>query len=409
MSTLEGLLTNPRGYYINLHTSVNTGGAIRSQMRTMDTIEFRVPMSPANEVPAVTNVDASASALVTARTLRGDDSAVQAGLIDFDVNFRFPDAVEFAGLHIHDGVAGENGPVRLDSGISGANPAPRPSGFGNLSYRASIDGGTALASLNSLVVNPEKHYLNLHTRVNPGGVVRSQMAAAATLTPVVGGVAAVGSSVTTTAPGALLSIYGQDFVKAATDLRGWSGASLPTSLNGAQVSIGGRPAPIISVSPQQINVQVPVETQPGAREITASFDGKASTAFRAQVSAAAPSIFIWEGGAIAVKNVDFSLITPDNPARAGDVILIYATGLGATNPGIDTGKLVSYPPASNTAAVRVTIGGRDADVIYSLASPGFVGLYQVAVRVPTGLAPGNAAVVLSMDGAAPSGSAIAVR
>ncbi len=409
VSTLEGLLTNPSAYYINLHTSVNTGGAIRSQMRTMDTIQFRVPMSPANEVPAVTTVDASAFALVTARTLRGDDGAVQAGFIDFDVSFRFPDAVEFTGLHIHDGLAGANGPVRLDSGISGTNSVSRPLGFGNLSYRTFVDGGLPLASLNSLVVNPENHYVNLHTRVNPGGAVRSQMAPATTMSPVVGGVAAVGSEVTTTAPGALLSIYGRDFVKVTTDLSGWSGASMPTSLNGAQVSIGGRPAPILSVSPQQINVQVPVETQPGAREITASFDGRASAAFRAQVAAAAPSIFVWEGGAIAVKNSDFSLITPDNPARAGDIIVIYATGLGNTNPGLETGKLVVFPPAANTAAVRVTIGGRDADTIYSLASPGFVGLYQVAVRVPTGVTAGSAALVLRMEGATPSESTIAVR
>lgn len=71
------------------------------------------------------------------------------------------------------------------------------------------------------------------------------------------------------------------------------------------------------------------------------------------------------------------------------MLLIYSTGLGQTTPRLTTGRIVQFPPQSDTAPVIVTIGGQNAEVIYSIGSPGFVGLYQTAVRVPAGVAPGS--------------------
>ena len=79
------------------------------------------------------------------------------------------------------------------------------------------------------------------------------------------------------------------------------------------------------------------------------------------------------------------MITPDNPAKSGDVLLIYMTGLGQTTPALDTGSLPSGTGRNDTAPVTVTIGGQNAPVTYSIASPSFAGLYQVAVTVPTGV------------------------
>src|SRR5262249_43070436 len=88
--------------------------------------------------------------------------------------------------------------------------------------------------------------------------------------------------------------------------------------------------------------------------------------------------------------------TASNPARAGDVVLVYATGLGATTPALTTGALVPvlgpavlYSPATVTA----TVDGRNATVQYTTASPGFAGLYQVALTIPTGVT-GSVPVVI---------------
>jgi uncharacterized protein (TIGR03437 family) len=94
-----------------------------------------------------------------------------------------------------------------------------------------------------------------------------------------------------------------------------------------------------------------------------------------------------------VKNSDFSVITASNPVKAGDTIVIYSTGLGQTTPSLATGALAPSSPLDNTSTVTVTIGGKDATVVYSVAAPGFAGLYQTAVTVPSGVS-GNAALVL---------------
>ena len=90
---------------------------------------------------------------------------------------------------------------------------------------------------------------------------------------------------------------------------------------------------------------------------------------------------------------DFQLAL--NAAQPGDTILIYSTGLGQTTPPVQTGVLVT-PPAggfNNTSTVTVTIGGQNADVVASIASPNFAGLYQTAVKVPSGVS-GNVPLIL---------------
>jgi uncharacterized protein (TIGR03437 family) len=85
-----------------------------------------------------------------------------------------------------------------------------------------------------------------------------------------------------------------------------------------------------------------------------------------------------------------------NSDKAGDVVHVYATGLGATTPALATGQVTPAPPTLyRTAPTTATIGGKDAQVIYSIASPGFVGLYQVAVVVPAGAGTGNVPVTIT--------------
>jgi uncharacterized protein (TIGR03437 family) len=176
------------------------------------------------------------------------------------------------------------------------------------------------------------------------------------------------------------------------------------------VTIGGFKAPFYFVSPLQLNVQVPFEVPPGplaggpvGPALVVTTAGGQSITLTITVDAVAPSLFIVDPatnlGAV-VKNSDFSLTTTTNPAHAGDAVVIYSTGLGQVTPAAFTGVLLA-PPASgfnNTVTVTATIGGQPATVIYSIGSPGFVGLYQTAVTVPSGVT-GTVPVVLKAGGA----------
>lgn len=411
VDALNALLVNPAAFYINLHTTANPGGVIRSQMMPTDTMRFRVEMLPSNEVPPVAGLDASAPAEVTVRTVRAEDGSVIAGVVDFDINHRFPGATEFTGLHIHDGAAGANGSVRVDTGVTGGSPVASETGFGNLFRSVNVGTEPGLATLNSLVRTPENHYVNLHTRVNPGGAVRSQLAPANTAPPTISAVvsANLDALATTVAPGSLVSIFGNNLAKVTTDLSGWRGATLPEWMNGVAVAVGTRRARLLYVSPTQVNAQLAFDTPTGQQLLSVNNGNAPAAPIGVMVAQSAPALFFGPQGVLALKNDDFSLVGPNNPARAGDVILLYCTGLGQTTPALQTGALATGNPMANTSPVAVTVGGRTADVIHSIAAPGFAGLYQTAVRVPAGVTPGNAAVVLTSGGAASNPVTIPVQ
>src|SRR5438105_5494403 len=87
------------------------------------------------------------------------------------------------------------------------------------------------------------------------------------------------------------------------------------------------------------------------------------------IAAAAPAIYFdpVSGTGAILKNSNFSLVTPDNPAKAGDVVLIYLTGMGQTTPSLQTGNLQPGTALNNTVQPTVTIGGQNAAIVYSIA------------------------------------------
>jgi uncharacterized protein (TIGR03437 family) len=415
VDTLRGLFSDNAGYYINLHTTVNPGGAIRAQLRRTDRMRFPVIMSSANEVPALT-LAADSPAAVTVHTIRNADGSVAAGHVIFDVNTRFPGSATFTGLHIHDGKAGENGPVRINTGLSGTNTVVSE-GFGNIYRAVTVSDTAGLATLNSLVANPENHYINLHTTVNPGGVVRSQLRPANTTNPVVSAVISAVSdpSLRTVAPGGLMTIFGTNLVKLESDLlASFEGTSLPAAFNGTAITIGGKAAPLLVLTPTYAVAQVPVDTPTGAQAVSVkNANGSAAATVNVTVAPTAPAVFFDANGGIFQKNADFSLVGANNRARAGDIIVVYSTGLGVTTAALQSGQITPGPGTNNrffnTAPATVTVGGQNARVIYSIASPGFAGLYQTAFEVPAGVAAGSAPVVLRVGGVASNSVTIALQ
>jgi uncharacterized protein (TIGR03437 family) len=401
------LFLNPGANYINIHTNTHTGGVMRAQLRPTETMTFPVMMSSANE-PTRPSVTATAPAVVTARVLRNEDGSIAAGTVFFDVNYRLPAGAQINGLHIHDGPAGVNGPVTIGMIPQFDSAFATATGFGN--YYNWTQGVANLAILEDISKNPENHYVNIHTTVDGGGVARGQLAPANNSVPTVAAAIAANldKNATTVAPGGLISIFGDNMAKVSADLSGWQGRVLPFSLNGVTVTVGGKAAPLLYVGKSQINAQVPVDVAVGTQQVVVINGAGASASFPVTVAAAAPAIFFSPSAAI-LKNSDFSLVDSSNPARSGDVVLVYATGFGATTPAITTGGLVQPGAAlPSINGVTATVGGQNAPVVYAAAAPGFVGLYQVAVTVPAGLT-GSQPLVLSLGSARSNSVNLAVR
>jgi uncharacterized protein (TIGR03437 family) len=129
------------------------------------------------------------------------------------------------------------------------------------------------------------------------------------------------------------------------------------------------------------------------------------------VAAAAPGIFTTSAngsGPGAILNQDYSLNTAANPAAAGSVIMVYATGFGALNPPPTDGS-ITQTIATTLTPVTATIGGFAADVLYAGAAPGLIeGVTQINVRVPAGAAGNPAAAISLTSGAFTSASGVTV-
>jgi len=203
------------------------------------------------------------------------------------------------------------------------------------------------------------------------------------------------------APATWISIFGTNL---ATTTYAWQAADfvngqLPVSLQGVSVTIDGKPAYVAFVSPSQVNVLAPDEATTGSVSIQVTTAGQPSNTFTAQEQAVAPAFFTTDGKTVVAEHADYTLIDAAHPARAGEIILLYGTGFGPTNPVVPTGQLVTAPqPTANP--VQISIGGTDADVQYAgLVEPG---LYQINVAIPRGVN-GDAVVIGSISGAQSQG------
>jgi uncharacterized protein (TIGR03437 family) len=222
--------------------------------------------------------------------------------------------------------------------------------------------------------------------INPDGVVNG--ASFAARTPV--------------APGSIISLFGRNLVSQAT---GVTGFPLPTSLGGLAMKIGDQDAPLFYANNGQVNAQVPVElADKTAASVVLTMNGKVSPPEPLLLSPVQPGIFTYDDGGVphaAVLDERNALVGKANPAVRGTVIQVYATGLGPTDPVVKTGE----PGPSNPAAVLVagtqltaTLGGVPAEIQFKGLAPGYVGLYQVNLKVPSGLPSGDLPLVLTANG-----------
>lgn len=209
--------------------------------------------------------------------------------------------------------------------------------------------------------------------------------------PVVTSVVNGASFVPAISPGCLISIFGTGF---APSLDNAGSVPLPTNLMNTSVEIGGFAAPLYFVSPTQINAQVPFEVstainanfQMGTVAVVVTNNQSSSTAFNITISAASPGLFtVASNGSGRSLYVDPNFQTFNTALTPGSTIILYATGLGQTNPPATTGAggLAHQPVVT---VPNVYIGEAQAQVAYAGLAPDFVGVYQLNVVVPTQLA-----------------------
>jgi uncharacterized protein (TIGR03437 family) len=109
-----------------------------------------------------------------------------------------------------------------------------------------------------------------------------------------------------------------------------------------------------------------------------------------------PEILTVTGGPAIVHASNFELVTAANPARGGEILTLYATGLGPTTPAVPLGQPFPEAPLHLVnAPVDVTINGQPGEVLYSGGYPGAVDTYQVNFRAPSGIAAGTAVLRLT--------------
>jgi uncharacterized protein (TIGR03437 family) len=177
------------------------------------------------------------------------------------------------------------------------------------------------------------------------------------------------------APGGVMSLFGI----------GLSGPGLATT-----VDIDGAAATVLFASAFQVNAQVPPAIAPGAHTLHVS-SAYGAAQQPVTVSAVAPAIFVFGSPPVgAVANQDGSLNGPGNPLPRGQVLVIYATGLGAV------AKQGAY--AVVNTPVTVLLNGTAYPAAFAGLTPGYTGLYQVNVVFPTTTPPGLGIPLTIMEG-----------
>jgi uncharacterized protein (TIGR03437 family) len=213
-------------------------------------------------------------------------------------------------------------------------------------------------------------------------------------------------------PGSIVSIFGANL---ASTSAGASSLPLPKTLAGASLQVGGYDVPLFYSSGGQINAQLPFELPPNSRpQLIVKGADFVTVPETITVATARPGIFstTQDGkGQGVIMDVGNRLVDSANPAKAGDVVVVYCTGLGATNPAVRSGEAAPASPLAKVVTpVTVTIGGQPATVQYAGLTPGLVGLYQVNVQIPSGVTPGSSvSLVISQDGVPSNTVTLALR
>ena len=248
--------------------------------------------------------------------------------------------------------------------------------------------------------------------------------------PVIRSTANAGPHAGSIAPNGMVEIYGSDFQAGSTNRIAGAGdfvsGAFPKALGCIAVEIAGQRVPITYVQKDQINVQAPTVTATGPVSVLVIANPGKSNEIRSVPStvtlqAAAPAFFQFGAStSIAARFAGKAAIVADPaivpggaPAKPGDIVSLFGTGFGTTNPPVQAGDITpGLAPLAGSFTVQ--IGGTTlaaADITYAGLSPQSIsGLYQFDVRIPSSAADGNLPVVVTTGGvSSPATATIPVK
>ncbi|HWE52251.1 MAG TPA: hypothetical protein VG273_20820 [Bryobacteraceae bacterium] len=190
------------------------------------------------------------------------------------------------------------------------------------------------------------------------------------------------------APNAIATIYGTNlaFTTHALSAADMSHGNLPLSLAEVTVYVNNIPASLFYVSPNQINFLVPYEITTSSAVLFVTRQGLDGPFVQIQLAPAAPAFFQWNGNLAVAEHANGTLVSPTAPAQAGEVIVLFAAGLGRTAPDISSGFVAQLPYTILYAQqLQVLLNGAPCpagNIYYAGITPGFAGLYQINLKLP---------------------------
>jgi uncharacterized protein (TIGR03437 family) len=196
-------------------------------------------------------------------------------------------------------------------------------------------------------------------------------------------------------PGALVTVFGTNL---ASTTAGVTGAPLPYTLGGVTATVNNMPAPLLYVSPTQINLQIPYSAGAGLSVIGINNGGQAGGQ-QIQLTGASPGIFLDSNGNVV-----------GNPSvKPGGTFALYVDGVGEVAPSLKSaltpslGALSNYPKP--LLPLSATVGGVPAFVTFVGITPGLVGTVQLNLTVPSTVPAGKQPVIVTVGGmSSPAGS-----
>lgn len=216
-------------------------------------------------------------------------------------------------------------------------------------------------------------------------------------------------------PNSIITIFGSNFAtsKRSADRPDFVDGKFPSKLGCVAVEIDGKRSPITYVQNDQINVQVPTMTSTGNVMVRVITNPDASNAANSdsatlQIQREAPGLFTFDGKSLAARFAGASNIVANpsvvpggSPAKPGDMVSLFGTGFGFSDPVYQAGEIVAGQ-ARITAPLTVTIGGTTvpaSDIQYAGLSPQSIsGLCQINVKIPASAADGDLPVMVQVNG-----------
>ena len=299
--------------------------------------------------------------------------------------------------------------------ISGATFAPGATGGAWLTLtpdatnaaliKGDADAGTLALGIYTGVVTVNSNAANGPARVNATLEVIAPGPPAAA----VGSVLNIGTYARgeTLAQGGATAVFGEQFVPLGTAAAGAEATPYPTTISGVQVFVNSVAAPLYYVSYDQVNFLIPYETPPGDAVIRVDRAGQRGNSVGVTIERRVPRIMLFSSFpgdyGIIVNATQGGYPLPANlgipggaPAKPGDVLVIYAIGLGATSPPVASGAGSPTSPLAIVQPNPVVVFGTpgpfsnfSAEPFFAGLVPGFMGLYQINVVVPPGAPVGN--------------------